>query len=108
MAGRGEIRRRLRGAAAPALLIGAALYLGYHTVHGERGLLAWMRTKDEVANLRVELAAARTERAQLENRVKRLRPDSLDADLLEERARAVLNLGHRDDLVILEPGAGEP
>ena len=108
MAGRGEIRRRLRGAAAPALLIGAALYLGYHTVHGERGLRAWLHTSAEVANLRTELAVARAERARLENRVVRLRPDSLDPDLLEERARAVLNLGHRDDLVILAPAPQAP
>jgi hypothetical protein len=33
-----------------------------------------------------------------------LRPDSLDPDLLEERARAVLNLGHPDDRIILDSG----
>ena len=103
MAARGEVRRRLRIVAVPTVLIGVALYLGYHTVQGERGLLAWLRTNDQVASLRTDLAAARGERERLENRVVRLRPDSLDPDLLEERAQAVLNLGHRDDLVILEP-----
>jgi hypothetical protein len=33
--------------------------------------------------------------------VKGLRPDSLDLDILEERARILLNYAHPDDLVIL-------
>ena len=32
-----------------------------------------------------------------------LRPDGLDRDMLDERARAVLNLAHPDDLVVFTP-----
>jgi cell division protein FtsB len=37
----------------------------------------------------------------LERRVALLRPESLDRDMLEERARAVLNLARPEDRVIL-------
>ncbi len=38
----------------------------------------------------------------MENRVRLLEPGSLDPDMLEERARLMLNYGHADDIVILE------
>ena len=89
----------------PALCLGFALYLAYHTVEGDRGLIAWMRLSDQVRTLEHEVATTRRDRIQVEQRVTMLRPESLDPDLLEERARVVLNLGHRDDRIILNTGA---
>ena len=40
--------------------------------------------------------------ARLERDVALLRPESLDPDMLDERARASLNLAHPDDLVMLK------
>ena len=40
------------------------------------------------------------EREKLEKRVDLLRPENLDLDMLEERARSVLGLAHPDELVI--------
>ena len=88
----------------PALCLGFALYLAYHTVEGDHGLVAWMRLEEQVRTLEQEVVEARRERVQIERRVTMLRPDSLDPDLLEERARSVLNLGHPDDRIILKPG----
>jgi hypothetical protein len=31
-----------------------------------------------------------------------LRPESLDPDMLDERARAILNLAHQDDLIMMK------
>ena len=104
MAKRGDFRKRARVAAMPAVCLGFALYLAYHTVEGDHGLVAWMRLEEQVRTLEHEVAAARQDRVKLERRVTMLRPDSLDPDLLEERARAVLNLGHPDDRIILSPG----
>ena len=104
MAKWGEFRKRARAAAMPALCVGFALYLAYHTVEGDRSLVAWMRLDDQVKTLAHEVAAARHERLRVERRVTMLRPDSIDPDLLEERARAVLNLGYADDRIILRPG----
>ena len=105
MAKRGDFRKRARLATMPALCLGFALYLAYHTVEGDRGLIAWMRLSDQVRTLEHEVATTRRDRIQVEQRVTMLRPESLDPDLLEERARVVLNLGHRDDRIILNTGA---
>ena len=41
-------------------------------------------------------------RGRLERDVALLRPESLDPDMLDERARAILNLAHPDDLVMMK------
>ena len=66
------------------------------------GLIAWLRLTQEVEQVNASLEILRPERARLEHKVALLRPDSLDLDLLEERARVVLGLGHPRDLVIVE------
>ncbi len=41
-------------------------------------------------------------KGRLERDVALLRPESLDPDMLDERARAILNLAHQDDLIMLK------
>jgi cell division protein FtsB len=83
-----------------ASLIG---YFGYHTLHGERGFLAWRELKrDLVAVQRVEAELA-AERTLLDRRTVLLRTDNLDPDMLEERARTLLGYGYPGDLVVLRP-----
>ena len=99
-----EMRSRARHIAAP--VIGAAIfvYFGFHAVQGERGLLTWLRLNQQIKEAETTLTAVSAQRAELEQRVALLSPGSLDPDMLEERARAMLNLAHSDDLVIfLEP-----
>lgn len=102
-----ELRRHGRQIVISLLAVGVIGYFAYHAVEGERGLRAYFAVKHETALAQAELAALRAERKILERRVMLLRPDSLDLDMLEERARAVLNLGHPDELVILLPRHGE-
>ena len=42
-----------------------------------------------------------SERLALENRVKRMRPDSLDLDMLDERARVVLGFVKPEERVLI-------
>lgn len=42
------------------------------------------------------------QRQSLENKVAMLRPGSIDPDLLEERARAVLGYQHIDEYVLIQ------
>jgi len=95
-----ELRSRARHVAPP--VIGAAIfaYFAYHAVQGERGLLTWLRLNQQVREAEATLARVSDERAVLERRVALLSPASLDPDMLEERARAMLNMAHSDDLVI--------
>ncbi len=97
-----EMRNRARFVVGPVLGVCAVGYFAYHVVHGDRGLIAWWNFKQRVATAKQALAQSQEERGRLENRVRLLNPGSLDPDMLEERARVMLNYGHADELVILE------
>jgi cell division protein FtsB len=80
---------------------GLAIYFGYHAVVGSRGLLAWRQLNQDIAASERELAAVRAERQALEDKVRRLRPDALDPDLIDELARRHLSLAGPLDVIIL-------
>lgn len=91
-------RRLLVGAAAVAILG----YFGWHAFHGNHGIVARDRLIERVDDLEKRLAVVKEERRALERRVALLKPDSLDPDMLEERARATLNLAHPNDVVLVQ------
>lgn len=77
-------------------------YFVWHAVGGDKGLGALSSLAGENAALAREAAGIRKEREALEHRAKLLRSGSLDPDMLEERARAVLNFSEPRDIVIPE------
>lgn len=97
-----EFRNRARYVVGPVLGLCAIGYFAYHGVHGDRGLIAWLKVKQRVVAAKEALVLSENEREKLEKRVRLLNPGSLDPDMLEERARLMLNYGYTDDLVILE------
>lgn len=100
-----ELRRRSRQVALPIFGACVLLYFSYHTIQGERGVLSYMRLGNEVERARDTLDRLRYERNKVERRVSRLRDDSMDLDLLEERARVVLNRVREDEIVLFLPSA---
>lgn len=97
----GEFKHRARFVLPPLLGLGAVVYFSYHAVQGNRGLLAWWETQHEIQQAYARLALLKNEHDALENRVYLLRPESLDPDLLEERARVVLSMGMEGEVVIV-------
>ena len=97
-------RQRLRSALnALALYTIAALVIGYFGVNaytGSRGLKARQDLDQQIAQLSGEHAALKAERGDWERRVALLRADSLDPDMLDERARALLDYADPRDLVL--------
>lgn len=93
-------RRRLTGAAVPMLFLALCGYFAHHATAGSRGTEAREARRAEVAAARVVLAAAEAERDAMERKVAALRGERLDRDVLEERARALLNLVARDEVVV--------
>lgn len=97
-------RRRLRAVLrALGLYLAAALLIGYFGVNaftGNHGLKARQDIDQQIAQLSGELSAVKAERAIWEQRVLLLRSDSLDPDLLDERARALLDYVHPNDLTL--------
>jgi cell division protein FtsB len=98
-------RTRLRATlAAIGLYIAAALLIGYFGVNaytGAHGLKAKQDLAQQMDELSKELATLKLERARWEHRVSLLRADRLDPDMLDERARAMLDYVHPNDLVLM-------
>lgn len=107
-----ELRKRAPQVAVPVIGACVAGYFAYHAVQGDRGLIAWLVLNQQIHEAQAVEAELAAERATLEQRVALLRPDSLDPDLLAERARVMLNLAHADELIIprkaAASGADEP
>jgi cell division protein FtsB len=97
-------RRRLRlFLTALSLYLGAALLIGYFGINaytGNHGLRAKQDLDHQIAQLTAEFATLETERTVWERRVSLLRSDSLDPDMLDERARAFLDFADSNDLVL--------
>ncbi|MEZ5764785.1 MAG: septum formation initiator family protein [Xanthobacteraceae bacterium] len=74
-------------------------YFGTNAYTGKYGLHAQQALDQEMAALTDELARLKQERATLEQRVSLLRAESLDPDMLDERARFQLEFAHPRDLV---------
>ena len=74
-------------------------YFGYHAFTGAFGLQSMDRLVEEAAALSSQLAALRDQRQALETKVARVRPDSLDADLVDFQCtqRPQRDAGRRDD-----------
>ena len=84
---------RPRQILAPIIFATVFGYFGYHLVNGDRGLLAMVYLQRE----------AETTRKIWERRVAALRNQSLDPDMLDERARVLLNFSRKDDIIIFTP-----
>jgi len=97
--------RRLVLPAVTAVFIG---YFAYHAVSGEYGLVGRAKFESKTKALQSELAELEHQKDQLETRVKLLRPDSLDQDMVEERARIELSVVNPNDVVIMDFASAAP
>jgi cell division protein FtsB len=104
-------RQRKQSKVRPLLLPFACLlvmgYFAYHAVEGDYGLFALGKLQARAASLETELAAVRTARERMEAHVALMRSDSLDRDMLDERAREALNMADAKDLVIFLDRSGQ-
>jgi cell division protein FtsB len=90
---------------ATFISFGLFFYFSYHLMHGDRGYFAYKGLERKLAASEKLYDQTLAERQALENRVKLLRPSSLDLDMLDERARLVLGYVKPSEQVIL---SGKP
>ncbi len=95
-----EIRKRQRHVILPLLFAVVFGYLGYHIMHGDRGVFAYIHLKNEIISAEGAVAETDATRQAWERRVALLRNASLDPDMLDERARTLLNVTRADEIVI--------
>lgn len=89
-----------RDIAFPALLACWVAYLGYGAIAGAAGYRHLSTLKKEAADKRIELELIQERRLVLSQRAKLLHPRSLDADMIDERIRAVLGYAEEGDVVV--------
>jgi cell division protein FtsB len=103
-------RTRLRSIlTALGLYVMAALLIGYFGVNafsGDRGLKAQKDIDQQIASLSAELTHLQVERGQWERRLGLLKSNRIDPDMLDERARALLDYTHPNELTLMVTGPG--
>ena len=95
-----EVKRRLKAVVAPAIFLSLVAYFSWNAVQGNRGLVAYAQRQDLLAQARADQAKALSEKEAWERRVAGLRARHIDADALDERSRAMLNLADPSDVIV--------
>ena len=105
-------RKRVRSIlTALGLYVIAALLIGYFGVNafsGNRGLKAKQDMDQQTAELSAELAQLKVERARWERCIALLKSNGVDPDMLDERARALLDYVNPHDLTMMLPEPQRP
>lgn len=78
------------------------VYLGFYTLNGDRGLFHYLYLLEQIEVAKQKAAIYHEERMKLETKIKLLSSESLDLDLLDERAKIVLNLMRDDEFIIID------
>lgn len=81
-------------------------YFAFYTFFGERSLLKLMQLEKQTQAAKAELDSVRAEKEAVQAKVNRMRPSSIDPDLLDQQARHVLNYTAPDEIVIMTPATG--
>jgi cell division protein FtsB len=102
------IRPRIRAFfSALGLYTLAALFIGYFGVNaytGKNGINARQEIDQQTGELKRELERVKAEHEEWQRRVTLLKSDSIDPDMLDERARQLLNyVDHHDVTVMVKP-----
>ena len=77
------------------------LYLVYFLVYGQRGLLQYFYLTKQNQEYRETLAQLTFENQYLSNRIKKLQPNTVDLDFLDEQVRKKLGLIDKNEIVII-------
>ncbi|MCD2171548.1 FtsB family cell division protein [Rhizobium sp. C4] len=93
-------KRRFGRFVLPAITAAFLAYFGYHSVHGEFGLKATEKFLQQKAERQQKLATLQVKRKALERQVSALSDGSIQKDMLDEEARAQLNMSRPDEIVI--------
>ena len=76
------------------------LYLVYFLVYGQRGLLQYFYLSKQNQEYNERLSQLTSENQYLSNRIKKLQPNTVDLDFLDEQVRKKLGLIDKNEIVI--------
>jgi cell division protein FtsB len=90
-------------------LLGFQAYLGYSAISGQFGIENRSQIIHDIDVLKNDSSALQAEIDVYRHRATLMDTRRLDPDIVTERARAMLNMAHTDDiLVMVDPATGEP
>ncbi|PHR61833.1 MAG: cell division protein [Robiginitomaculum sp.] len=95
-----QTRKKIRFSWPLIVLAVFYLYLSFHALSGNQGLLSWANYSDGISSLREEIDKLQGEQVILELHADQLRARHLDLDRLDEAARQNLNVSHTNEFVI--------
>ncbi|MBQ9271773.1 MAG: septum formation initiator family protein [Alphaproteobacteria bacterium] len=96
------IIKKSKSSAVLVLLILLSSYFSYFAIKGDRGYLKYLYLQNKVSEAEKMNANYDKRREELEQKVNLLSAGSLDLDLLDERARAVLNMIGNNEFIIID------
>ena len=77
------------------------LYLVYFLVYGQRGLLQYFYLSKQNQEYNETLAQLTSENQYIGNQIKKLQPNTVDLDFLDEQVRKKLGLIDKNEIVII-------
>ena len=100
MATRQRKNSRFSGVTIPIICLGILSYFGMHAYQGNLGVISRAQMDNHFVDLEFELARLREVKNQLGHKVDLLRDGQIEEDMLDQQARAMLNLVKSDELVL--------
>ena len=77
------------------------LYLVYFLVYGQRGLLQYFYLSEQNKEYNETLFQLTSENQYMSNRIKKLQPNTVDLDFLDEQIRKKLGFIDKNEIVII-------
>jgi cell division protein FtsB len=77
------------------------IYLVYFLIYGQRGLLQYFYLSKQNQEYSEKLAQLTSKNKYMSNRIKKLQPNTLDLDFLDEQVRKKLGLIDKNEIVII-------
>ena len=77
------------------------IYLVYFIIYGQRGLLQYFYLSKQNQEYTQKLTKLTSENDYFSDRIKRLQPNTVDLDFLDEQARKKLGLIDKNEIVII-------
>lgn len=85
-----------------AVFAAGLVYCAVDVVVGPSGRAQWSELRAEIRGVEGDIARLQTEKAALERKADALTGPEIDAELLDERLRAVFGVGRADERLLIE------
>lgn len=95
-----KLKYKIKKLTYPLIFGIAVVYFGHSLVSGKRSIISYFKMEKELDVAEAKLEKLSKERESLDRRVKLMRSNSLDLDLLDEQSRRFLGYADEDEIVI--------